>query len=204
MKEMWQWFTGMLQTKGFLWMMIIINGLGTIYGFYWYKEQWDDTSPAFLRIFVPDSPTASMLFTFLLIAYLFRKSYPTLEAFAAVTSFKYGVWAVAVILVTAGLGDPLYPEHYMLMFSHGGMAVEALLYARFYSIRIKHIVYIAVWTLLNDLLDYSLEIHPWFSQVLEKYHVQVGWATFLLSLLTLSLFYVLSALYRKKSTGESL
>ena len=202
MLEMWHWFTGILRTKSFLWLMIIINGLGSIYGFYWYKGQWDDTFPEFLRIFVPDSPTASALFTLVLVAYLFKKSYPILEAFAAVTCFKYGVWAVAVILVSAGLGDPLYPEHYMLMFSHGGMAVEALLYARFYSIRFKHILYIATWTILNDLLDYSLEIHPWFSQVLEQYHVQVGWVTFLLSLFTLGLFYALSRFYRETVFAE--
>lgn len=200
MKEAWGYFIGLLRSKIFLWMMIIINGAGSVYGFYWYKEQLAQTSPSFLRIIVPDSPTASTLFTFVLVAYLFRKSIPTLEAFAAVTSFKYGVWAVAVILVTAGLGDPLYPEHYMLMISHGGMAIEALLYARFYSIQLRHILFVAVWTLLNDLLDYSLEIHPWLSQSLEVYHIQVGWATFALSILSLWLIYSLTKFYQRKKS----
>jgi uncharacterized membrane protein YpjA len=187
-KDAWSYFTGILMNRSFLWMMIVINGLGSIYGFYWYKEQLAET-PEYLRIFVPDSPTASTFFTLVLITYLFRKSVPTLEAFAAVTSFKYGVWAVAVILVSFALGDQQYPEHYMLMISHGGMAIEALLYARFYSIQYRHILYVGAWTIGNDLLDYVLEIHPWVSNSLEVYHIQLGWATFGLSLLSLWLIY---------------
>ena len=192
MKDVWGYFTGILRDRIFLWMMIGINGLGSIYGFYWYKEQLAETTPEFLRIFVPDSPTASTFFTLVLITYLFRKSVPTLEAFAAVTSFKYGVWAVAVILVGFALGDQQYPQHYMLMISHGGMAIEALLYARFYSIQYRHILYVGAWTIGNDLLDYALEIHPWVSNSLEVFHIQLGWATFGLSILSLWLIYAIS------------
>jgi uncharacterized membrane protein YpjA len=196
--DVWKLFSGLLTARMFLWLMIVINGMGSIYGFYWYKEQLADT-PEYLRIFVPDSPTASTFFTLVLIAYLFRKSVPTLEAFAAVTSFKYGVWAVAVILVSFYLGDEPTFEHYMLMFSHGGMAIEALLYARFYSIKIRHMVYVGLWTLSNDLLDYVLEIHPWVSPALEVYHNQLGWATFGLSILSLWLIY---AVVRKKGNSH--
>lgn len=198
MKDVWGYFTGILRDRIFLWIMIVINGLGSIYGFYWYKDQLASTTPEFLRIFVPDSPTASTFFTLVLIAYLFRKSIPTLEAFAAVTSFKYGVWAVAVILVSFALGDKLYPEHYMLMISHGGMAIEALLYARFYSIQYRHILYVGAWTIGNDLLDYVLEIHPWVSNSLEVFHIQLGWATFGLSILSLWLIYAVTNKKRLK------
>lgn len=193
---MWKWFIASLRTKSFLWMMIIINFLGSVYGFYWYKDQLEQT-PAYLRIFVPDSPTASSLFTLVLIAYLIGRSIPTLEAFAAVTSFKYGVWAVGVILAGAALGDQLVWQHYMLMISHGGMAVEALLYARFYTIQLRHIFYVAVWTLLNDLLDYTLKIHPWLADQLEPYYITVGWITLCLSLFSLWLIYALTKFYKK-------
>lgn len=198
MKDLWNWFIGSLCTSWFLWIMIIVNGLGSIYGFYWYKEQLGSTEPAFLRIFVPDSPTASTLFTFVLIAFLVGRSIPSLEAFAAVTNFKYGVWAVSVILAGAAVGDQLYWQHYMLMFSHGGMAVESLLYARFYTIKLRHIMYVAVWTLGNDLLDYTLDIHPWLADKLEPFHNTVGWATVLLSLFSLWIIYHLTKLHKKK------
>jgi uncharacterized membrane protein YpjA len=198
MAMLWHWFIASLRTRWFLWMMIIINGLGSVYGFIWYEYQLESTFPTFLRIFVPDSPTASTLFTLVLITMLIGRSIPSLEAFAAVTNFKYGVWAVSVILAGAALGDSLSWQHYMLMFSHGGMAVESLLYARFYTLRLRHIVYVAAWTLLNDLLDYTLDIHPWLADELEPYDHVVGWATVGLSLFSLWLIYSLVRSYQRK------
>lgn len=197
MITVWNWFIASLRTRWFLWMMIVINGLGSIYGYIWYAYQLEMTSPAFLRIFVPDSPTASTLFTLVLIAMLVGRSIPGLEAFAAVTNFKYGVWAVAVIVAGAALDDQLNWQHYMLMASHGGMALESLLYARFYTLRLRHILYVAAWTLLNDLLDYTLDIHPWLADELETYHNVVGWATVGLSLFSLWLVYALVRFYQR-------
>lgn len=185
------WLMSSLRKSWFLWSLIIINFLGSIYGFYWYKNQLVQTSPAFLRIFVPDSPTGSILFTFFLIALLVGRSIPTLEAFAAVTNFKYGVWAVAVILAGWMMGGEQYWTDYMLMFSHGGMALESLLYARFYTIRFRHLFLVAIWTIWNDWMDYMLEIHPWLPSVLEPFDHIVGVLTFLLSLGSLYLIYIL-------------
>lgn len=183
----WQWFMRTLTDRWFLWTLIIINFLGSIYGFYWYKNQLYSTEPAFLRIFVPDSPTASSLFTLVLIAMALGRKIPQLEAFAAVTNFKYGVWAVAVILLGSAAGDPLHWTDYMLMISHGGMALESLLYSRHYSIRPIHFIPVAVWTLSNDLLDYTLNIHPWLPGQLEPADHLIGWFTFILSLFSLVL-----------------
>lgn len=198
MMTAWNWFIASLRAPWFLWMMIIINGLGSIYGFIWYAYQLELTSPAFLRIFVPDSPTASTLFTFVLIALLVGRSFPGLEAFAAVTNFKYGVWAVAAIIGGAAMGGELNWQHYMLMISHGGMALESLLYARFYTLRFRHIVYVAVWTLLNDLLDYTLDIHPWLASELEPYDHIVGFFTVGLSFFSLALIYMLVRFYQRQ------
>jgi uncharacterized membrane protein YpjA len=198
MALLWRWFIGSLRAPWFLWSMIIINGLGSIYGFIWYAYQLESTTPAFLRLFVPDSPTASTLFTFVLIALLIGRSIPTLEAFAAVTNFKYGVWAVGAILAGAAVGDKLNWQHYMLMFSHGGMALESILYARFYTLKLSHILYVAAWTLLNDLLDYTLDIHPWLADELEPYDHLVGSATLGLSLFSLWFIYFLVRFYQQK------
>ncbi|AMA73551.1 MULTISPECIES: DUF1405 domain-containing protein [Aneurinibacillus] len=197
MTTLWKWFMASLRASWFLWTMIIVNGLGSIYGFIWYAYQLESTSPAFLRLFVPDSPTASTLFTLVLIALLAGRSIPSLEAFAAVLNFKYGVWAVAVIIAGAALGDELNWQHYMLMFSHGGMALESLLYARFYTLKMGHIFWVAAWTLLNDLLDYTLDIHPWLADELEPYDQIVGFATFGLSLFSLWLIYTLVQYHRR-------
>nr|WP_245203885.1 DUF1405 domain-containing protein [Ammoniphilus resinae] len=177
-----------LRQSWFLSALIIVNFLGSIYGFYWYKNQLAATTPKFLTLFVPDSPTGSLLFTFFLIFLLFGRQVPTLEAFAAITNFKYGVWAVAVILAGWAMGGERHWTDYMLMFSHGGMAVESILYSKFYTFKWRHIGFVAVWTVGNDFMDYTFEIHPWLPSVLEPYHYVVGMMTLCLSLFCLLLF----------------
>lgn len=172
----------MLKQKWVIWTLFIINLLGTIYGYYWYKNQVAVT-PLELLPFVPDSPTASLFFTFVLLLLLLNKKSSFIAAFATVTSIKYGIWAVTAILWGAALGDSLYPAHFMLIISHLGMAIEAILFYRFYRIKWIHLWLVAAWTILNDLLDYTLDIHPWTSNELELYHNQLGWFTFGLSLL---------------------
>jgi uncharacterized membrane protein YpjA len=186
-----EWMKSILVKPSFLIAMILINFLGSIYGFYWYKDQLEETVPAILRIVVPDSPTGSSLFTLFLIALLLRKRVPALEALAAITNFKYGIWAVAVILSGWSLGGEKYWTDYMLMLSHGGMAMETLLYARYYSFKVPHILMVAVWTLANDYFDYIWNVHPWLPPSLEPYTTTVGWLTVLLSLISLTIFYLL-------------
>jgi uncharacterized membrane protein YpjA len=188
----------------FLWTLFIINLLGTIYGFYWYHYQLEATKWNYL-IFVPDSPSASLFFTGVLFLFLVKKKSPLLEALAAITLFKYGIWAVSMIIWGAVL-DPVgfFPsltwEHYMLMISHFGMAVQALLYAPFFVYRYKDILIVSVWTLLNDALDYGLDIHPWLSPEVETYHSLVGWFTLLLSFTSIILF---SLFLEKRKTGNT-
>ena len=59
---------------------------------------------------------------------------PLIEALAVVTSLKYGLWAVTMIAAGAAQGDQLQWEHYMLIVSHLGMAVEGLLFVRFMTL----------------------------------------------------------------------
>lgn len=86
---------------------------------------------------------------------------------------------------------------YMLMFSHAGMAVESLLYAKHYTIRFQHILLVGIWTIWNDWMDYMLDIHPWLPGVLDPYTPTVGWLTFGLSLISLGLIYYLVRITRK-------
>ncbi|RKD26040.1 hypothetical protein BEP19_01985 [Ammoniphilus oxalaticus] len=186
-----QWFRSSLKKSWFLGSLIVVNFLGTIYGFYWYKNQLAQTEPALLRVFVPDSPAASGLFTLFLIALWLGRSFPSLEAFAAVTNLKYGVWAVAVIIWGWALGGERQWTDYMLIFSHGGMAFESLLYARFYTIRFIHLLPVAIWLVWNDAMDYLVGLHPWLPSVMYPSHVStVGWFTFLLTVLSLTIIYL--------------
>lgn len=197
MRWIWEWFCASLSKQWFLWTLFIVNLLGTIYGFYWYKNQLAATEPAFFRIFVPDSPTGSALFTLVLFTYIIGKQVPLLEALAAITNFKYGIWAVAVIVAGWSLGNEVRGTDCMLVLSHAGMAVESLLYTRMYKLSWLPVGVAALWTLNNDFLDYVMDIHPWLPDVLVPYSGYVGLFTVLLSLLSISLIWYLNARIRQ-------
>ncbi|PTM58707.1 DUF1405 domain-containing protein [Desmospora activa] len=191
-KWCWQTFLSWLDHRWFLWLLFIINFLGTIYGFYWYKNQLVSIG-SWLNLFVPDSPTASAAFTLVLLVYLIKRRSPLLEAFAAVTLFKYGIWAVAMIFAGAWLNEPPLLEalrwtDWMLTISHLGMAWQAILYSRFFTFGIRELSLVAAWTLLNDCLDYGLGIHPWLQVSLYDHLAAVAAFTVGLSFVSLALF----------------
>lgn len=197
MKWAWEWFWGSLGKSWFLWLLLIINFFGTIYGFIWYGNQLADT-PALLRIFVPDSPTGSGLFTLVIFSYIIGRQYPFLEALAGITNFKYGVWAVAVIVSGWMLGNDVHWTDIMLLTSHAGMAVESALYSKFYRLSWLPVGVAALWTLNNDFLDYVMDIHPWLPDQLVPYTGIVGLCTVVLSLLSISFIWYLNAVLTRK------
>jgi uncharacterized membrane protein YpjA len=83
-----KWIYPLLANRSFLLLLLIINIAGTVYGYVWYGWQLKET-PAIFLIFVPDSPTASLFFVFVVAAFLFKKNWPLMEALAIVTLFKY-------------------------------------------------------------------------------------------------------------------
>ncbi|WP_442601079.1 DUF1405 domain-containing protein [Paenibacillus sp. KN14-4R] len=157
----------------------MINLIGTVYGYYWYWWQLVDTAatkPLWYLPFVPDSPTASLFYTLSLLYLLFPAASPQagiwrvvrgfIEAFAIITSVKYGIWAVSMIFASAWLGDTLEWQSWMLIVSHLGMVFEVLLYGVFYRYGIGAVICVAIWTLWNDYMDYHEGIFPGLSRVL--------------------------------------
>lgn len=197
MRWVWEWFWGSLGAKWFLWILFIINFLGTIYGFIWYEAQLADTYPP-LRIFVPDSPTGSGLFTLVLLTYLIGRQYPLLEALAGITNFKYGVWAVSVIVFSWILGNEVNWVDMMLLLSHAGMAIESALYAKFYRLSWLPVGLAALWTLNNDFLDYVMDIHPWLPDELVPYTGIVGLCTVFLSIASVFIIWYLNVTLSRK------
>ena len=114
-------------------------------------------------IFVPDSPTASLFFCFVLVAFLLKKNWPLIEALAIITLVKYGIWAVVMNLLTLFVTGELHWTGYMLMISHLAMAIEGILYAPYYRFKWIHIVIAAIWTLHNDVIDYLFLMYPHYT-----------------------------------------
>ncbi|HEY0827791.1 MAG TPA: DUF1405 domain-containing protein [Bacilli bacterium] len=212
------WSKPFLTSPGILWSLLGVNLLGTIYGYQWYYNQMvhtlTDMNP-WLILWVPDSPTASLFFTLGLIYLLFdyykgrnnvhylnNRSFirGLIEALAVVTSVKYGIWAVAMIVFGAIQGDQLNWQDWMLMTSHLGMAVEVLLFIRFFRLTALLIGIAAIWTICNDYIDYHSMVYPWLPDELEDDLVFIERFTLGLSLLSILLAYVL--LRSKLSAGK--
>ncbi|MBX0356234.1 DUF1405 domain-containing protein [Halobacillus sp. Nhm2S1] len=185
-----QLITYLLTNRTFLVLLFFINLFGTIYGYIWYEPQLSVTEPIFL-LFVPDSPTASLFFTIFLGFYIFGKNVPYIEALAIITLLKYGVWAVVMNGLTLLEYGSLPWTGYMLVFSHGAMAVQGLLYAPFYKIKMKHIVVAAIWTLHNDVIDYVFGQMPVYPAIVE-YMDEIGYFTFWLSIACILCTYLLT------------
>lgn len=181
-----QWFDKLFKHRGVMWLLFIVNFLGTIYGYIWYANQLEFTAknyPAWLLPFVPDSPTASLFFTLALLLLLYPPKglkgtliRELIEALAVVTSVKYGIWAVGIIFAGGYQGNSLDWKDWMLVVSHTGMAVEALIYARYFSLR-RMLPLALLWTFANDMVDYSEGVYPWLPSVLEDDVTSVQYAT---------------------------
>jgi len=189
------WSRHFLMNRSMLWFLFWTNLLGTVYGYYWYGEQLAETAltrSLWLLPFVPDSPTASLAFT-IAVAFLLadrrQDRKPAIvrklvEAFAVVTSVKYGVWAVSMIWAAGLLGDPVSWQDWMLSISHLAMAAEAVMFSRFFSYGAVELAGIAGWALLNDVMDYQAGVFPWLPGVLLPLLPSIGRFTVGLSLIT--------------------
>ncbi|MEZ7790084.1 DUF1405 domain-containing protein [Niallia circulans] len=176
-----------LSNRSFIGLLLAINLFGTVYGYYWYRYQLAETPAKFL-LFVPDSPTASLFFVLVLIAFLWRKNWPLIEALALVTLFKYGIWAVVMNFLVYFETGTIGIDSWMLIISHGAMAIQGLLYIPFYRFKWGHIILVAIWTLHNDVIDYVFKMMPKYS-VLDQYMENIGYFTFWLSVLSLLIAY---------------
>lgn len=172
-----------LANRQILVLLLIVNIFGTLYGYYWYGYQLADT-PAIFLAFVPDSPTATLFFVFVLVGFLLKKNFGLMEALALITLFKYGIWAVAMNILTLVTTGSLPWEGYMLIASHFGMAVQGILYAPFYKIKIWHLIVAGLWTIHNDIIDYVFEMMPSYRDLM-IYMDSIGYFTFWLSILSI-------------------
>ncbi|MFJ7637001.1 DUF1405 domain-containing protein [Peribacillus sp. NPDC097206] len=179
MNVIYSWFAH----RQVLVLLLIVNVFGTAYGYYWYGYQLAET-PAIFLPFVPDSPTASLFFSLVLVGFLLKKNFGFMEALAIMTLFKYGIWAVVMNVLTLLTTGTLPIEGYMLMASHLGMAIQGILYAPFYRIKPWHLIVAGIWTIHNDIIDYVFKMMPSYRDLFE-YMDMIGYFTFWLSILSI-------------------
>lgn len=180
--------------------LLVVNILGSAYGYYWYAGQLSSTARQ-LWLFVPDSPLATTMFAAVLFLSLlgYRNIFFSLVAFTA--CIKYGLWAVIVISdFWAGGGGVRFTEA-MLWVSHLGMAAQGAIYVKTCfrgrpreaarSVSGPVLAGLAAWMLLNDFLDYYLGIYPYLyvpdQELLAKFTAVALSLLLILSLKTVTL-----------------
>lgn len=189
----------MMSHRSFLWLLLVINFFGTLYGFDWYKWQLVQTELKYW-IFVPDSPTASLFFTIAIAGWLIGKNYKLIEALALITLVKYGLWAVVMNLLTLVETGSLGWVGWMLVGSHFAMAIQAILYIPFYKFTFVHVAIAAIWTLHNDVIDYVFGQMPIYGDLM-IYMNEIGYFTFWLSIACIALAYTVSKKSQQHTIG---
>lgn len=149
---------------GFWWTLLFVNLGGSLYGFWWYRNQLLST-PWWQWPLVPDSPGA----TFLLMLWLAfrlagtnwkRTAIQVLGAIAFVSNMKYGLWT-AVVLSAAGIRYGWEWEFVYLTLSHLGMWLQGFIFARFYAPGTVAAAVALLYMWGQDLVDYRiLMTHP--------------------------------------------
>lgn len=155
-----RWLADLPGNRPLTWALVAINAVGSAWGFWWYHDQLAST-PRWQWPVVPDSPTASSLFTVALILQLLERRSRALEAFAYLTMVKYGLWTVVVLGVYGARTGSWHPEALLLIASHAGMAIEAAIYQRWYPAAPAAVLAAWGWAAFNDLVDYGAGLHPY-------------------------------------------
>ncbi|PGS48887.1 DUF1405 domain-containing protein [Bacillus sp. AFS041924] len=177
----------MLRLKPNLIILFVINLLGTIYGYYWYRFQLENT-PGWLKVVVPDSPTASMFFCIVLIFLIVKKHNGLIEALAYVSLMKYGIWAVIMNGMVLYLNSGLDKTAYLLIFSHGAMAIQAALFAPFFKVKKWHLGVASIWVLQDLIFDYVFGTMPEY-YMLSDYKIWIALLTFWLTIFVILIAY---------------
>lgn len=146
--------------KWFLTLLIIVNALGSVWGYLWYRQQLAETPWPFW-IFTPDSPLSTTLMAVALLTLLVGRPSALFLLLAYTAVIKYGLWAIVLITDYWLRGGPIAFTESMLWLSHLGMAVEGFLYLRHLRVTAGQAIFTGVWMALNDFMDYGLGLHPY-------------------------------------------
>ncbi len=183
-----------LMDKKVLMSLMIINLLGSIYGFYWYQEQLAVT-PWYLWIFTPDCPLFALFFVFVLMGFLLNKRSNILETLTWMGLIKYGIWTIFVISLffyavfkqSLQVSGQFLVEETALLISHIGMFIEGCILTRYLKLTRINVLITGIWFLLSDVLDYGVEVYPWLPYQ-PHYHIIKGEAIISTILLWVILF----------------
>lgn len=164
-RPLFRWLWDIPRSPRWIRALAAVNLGGTAYGFWWYREQLAATPPWYWPV-VPDSPTATLLIGLFLLSILPGARWrggrprPLLWAAACLSSLKYGLWTPLVMAHFWFTTGTATFESVHLTLSHLGMALEAVIFLRWYRPPWPHVAAAGAWLLFNDYMDYVRGFHP--------------------------------------------
>src|SRR5699024_12703867 len=108
-----------------------------IYGYWWYGGQLAQTKWYFYP-FVPDSPTATLFLSILIVLILAGQKWGLIDALAFTTLIKFGVRAVVMNLLTFREAGVISWIGLLLIASQSIMAVQAILFLPLMEVKKSH------------------------------------------------------------------
>lgn len=148
--------------KIFLFLLVVGNIIGAVFGFTWWYGAQLKQAPWYLWLFTAPSPMYALFFVISAILILIKvKDSVWISLFYFITSvglIKYGIWTIIFWLTFSGAKELGMLMIAWLAFSHGMMALESSLL--FHKIQLKkyRIPFVLVtlaFFLLNDYLNYT-------------------------------------------------
>lgn len=149
----------LVNRSSFLALIVIINLIGFLYGFFFfYGEQLLQTEPWFW-IFVIDCPLYALLMTLTLIIIKLRKNFQPFFFISAIGALKYGFWTVFVLINYSSyyFSPATSFIYFVLLFGHIGLFLEAFLLNGRIKLRNYFLPLALFWFLLNDAADYFFQ-----------------------------------------------
>jgi len=150
----------LLENHRFLYFLILVNLLGTVFGFYYYFEQLMAT-PVHLWIFVPASPLATLFIAGSIYFNINDRPVPILDALAFIGNFKYGLWTVFCLIYYSDIffGANSTILYSFMLVSHFGMFLQSFLVFNWRNINWFALGIAFIWFEINDVIDYSFGTH---------------------------------------------
>lgn len=148
-------------TRDRRWLVFLtaVNLGGFVYGLEWYRGQLA-CLPVWVWPVTADCPVSALLFGCVTAALAGGRGAAAVEGVAYVAALKYGLWTVLVLGQSWLAGAPLDADGINLLWTHLGLAGEAVLFGLVRRPRLRWVVLGGAWVGFNTFVDYTFRVYP--------------------------------------------
>ncbi|WP_459888951.1 DUF1405 domain-containing protein [Halostagnicola bangensis] len=140
------------------WVVVAINLLGTVFGFWYYSPQLSETA-AVMWPWVPDSPLATLFIALAIACWKLGHEIPWLTALAFFGNIILGLWTPFTLIVFADAYAGLHWAMYQFLFwSHLAMVLQAFVLHRITDFPVYAVAIALLWYGSNLIVDYFVPI----------------------------------------------